>query len=203
MTPAIAGPATALLVGLVVPSALLVAPATDPAAPSTAPLAVHPPVTVPRATVPPATTAPFAGPAAAVPAGESVWPLYPRPEVVTGFSPPTDPWGAGHRGVDLLGSVGQPVRSAQAGTVSYVGTIAGVGVVVVRHGRTRSTYQPVDASVRVGQHVAAGQVLGTLALFGSHCGLRACLHWGLLDGDRYLDPLTLVGAAPVRLLPLS
>jgi murein DD-endopeptidase MepM/ murein hydrolase activator NlpD len=122
--------------------------------------------------------------------------------VVPGFSPPADPWGAGHRGVDLLGRVGEPVHSSRAGTVTYVGTIAGVGVVVVRHGTTRTTYQPVHASVHVGQHVEAGQVLGTLTLAGSHCFPSACLHWGLLDGDRYLDPLTRVGAAPVRLLPL-
>ena len=133
----------------------------------------------------------------------AVWPLDPRPDVVSGFSPPAEPWGSGHRGVDLLGSPNQQVLAAQDGTVSYIGTIAGVGVVVVRHGATRSTYQPVSASVHVGQHVSAGQVLGTLDLFGSHCFPRACLHWGLLEGDVYLDPLSLVGAAPVRLLPLG
>jgi hypothetical protein len=47
-------------------------------------------------------------------------------------------------------------------------------------------------------------LLGRLQLFGSHCFPRACLHWGLIEGrDRYLDPLTLVGAGPVRLLPLD
>ena len=43
-----------------------------------------------------------------------VWPLDPRPEVVATFDPPDDPWGAGHRGVDLAGRIGQPVRSAPA-----------------------------------------------------------------------------------------
>lgn len=136
-------------------------------------------------------------------ADAAVWPLSPRPEVVSGFSPPPEPWGSGHRGVDLLGRPGQPVHAAQAGTVTFAGSIAGVGVVVVQHGATRSTYQPVTASVAVGQRVEAGEVLGTLALFGSHCFPRACLHWGLLEGDSYLDPLGLVGAAPVRLLPLG
>ena len=41
-----------------------------------------------------------------------VWPLFPQPEVVGGFDPPADPWGAGHRGVDLRGSPGPPVRAA-------------------------------------------------------------------------------------------
>jgi hypothetical protein len=30
-----------------------------------------------------------------------------------------------------------------------------------------------------------------------------CLHWGLLRGATYLNPLTLVGAGPIRLLPAS
>ena len=44
--------------------------------------------------------------------------------------------------------------------------------------------------------------MGTLELPGSHCFPRACLHWGWLEGETYLDPLRLVGAGPVRLLPL-
>jgi hypothetical protein len=44
-------------------------------------------------------------------------------------------------------------------------------------------------------------VLGELELLGSHCLPRACLHWGLVRGETYLDPLTLVGRGPVRLVP--
>ena len=80
---------------------------------------------------------------------------------------------------------------------------AGSRSLVVDHGATRTTYEPVSATVRVGERVGAGAVLGRLQLFGSHCFPRSCLHWGLIEGrDHYLDPLTLVGAAPVRLLPL-
>lgn len=132
------------------------------------------------------------------------WPLRPRPAVVAGFDPPATRWGAGHRGVDLGGTVGAPVRSALAGTVTFAGRLAGRGVVVVDHGGTRTTYEPVTASVRVGDRVAAGATIGRLELFGSHCFPRACLHWGLIEGrDHYLDPLTLVGAAPVVLLPIA
>jgi murein DD-endopeptidase MepM/ murein hydrolase activator NlpD len=135
---------------------------------------------------------------------QGVWPLAPRPEVVRGFDPPDVKWAAGHRGVDLQGSAGQPVRAALPGRVSFAGRIAGVGVVVVDHGATRTTYQPVAATVRVGREVAAGAVLGTLQWFGTHCLPAACLHWGLVEGERYLDPLTLVGGPrPVRLLPLD
>jgi murein DD-endopeptidase MepM/ murein hydrolase activator NlpD len=131
-----------------------------------------------------------------------VWPLVPEPEVVHGFDPPDDPWGAGHRGVDLLGVAGGPVSAALPGRVSWAGVLAGRGVVVVDHGDTRTTYEPVDATVEVGVAVGAGDRIGTLGLVGSHCLPHACLHWGWLAGETYLDPLRLVGAGPVRLLPL-
>jgi len=130
-----------------------------------------------------------------------LWPLDPVPDIVRGFDPPDVPWGSGHRGVDLAGAVGQAVRSSLPGTVTYAGRLAGRGVVVVSHGDTRTTYEPVAAAVSVGDQVAAGDGLGRLELPGSHCFPSACLHWGWLRGEVYLDPLDLVGAGPVRLLP--
>ena len=139
-------------------------------------------------------------PGASDPVGE--WPLRPVPQVVAGFDPPSDPWGAGHRGVDLLSSPGRAVHAALPGRIGFTGRIAGRGVVVVDHGPTRTTYEPVTASVAVGDEVVAGQPLGHLDVVGSHCFPRACLHWGWIRGETYLDPLDLVGAGPVRLLPL-
>ncbi|WP_141012913.1 M23 family metallopeptidase [Nocardioides sambongensis] len=135
-----------------------------------------------------------------VPVG--VWPLLPTPTVVHDFDPPATAYGAGHRGVDLAGTFGSSVRSALPGTVLFAGSLAGRGVVVVGHGDTRTTYEPVSASVAVGDRVEAGAVIGHLQLALSHCFPRACLHWGWLRGQTYLDPLLLVGAGPVRLLPL-
>ncbi len=138
------------------------------------------------------------------------WPLRPEPEVVEAFHPPSSPYGPGHRGVDLLGRAGQPVRAALDGEVSFAGRIAGRGVVVVTHGATRTTYEPVAASATVGDPVVAGDVLGRLEVAPSHCVPRTCLHWGWIErarieggGDTYLDPLRLVGQGPVRLLPLE
>jgi murein DD-endopeptidase MepM/ murein hydrolase activator NlpD len=142
------------------------------------------------------------GPAAAYDEPVGVWPLDPRPEVVAGFDPPSDPWDSGHRGVDLAGRVGQPVRAALSGTVTWAGPIAGKGVVTVSHGATRTTYEPVAATVSVGDRVRAGGRIGVLVVPFSHCFPAACLHWGLLRGETYLDPLSLVGGGPVRLLPL-
>jgi murein DD-endopeptidase MepM/ murein hydrolase activator NlpD len=143
----------------------------------------------------------LAGPGIAAPDGS--WPLDPRPVIVSDFDPPEDPWGRGHRGVDLGGRVGQPVRAALSGTVGFAGRIAGRGVLVVDHGRTRTTYEPVTALVAVGTPVARGAVVGRLELAGSHCLPSACLHWGWRRGEAYLDPLNLLGAVPVRLLPLD
>ena len=135
-----------------------------------------------------------------VPVG--VWPLEPTPRVVQVFDPPDTPWGAGHRGVDLAGTLGQVVHTALAGRVTFAATLAGRGVVVVDHGATRTTYEPVAARVRVGDVVARGQPIGSLELAGSHCFPAACLHWGWRRGATYLDPLLLVGAGPIVLLPL-
>jgi len=140
---------------------------------------------------------------AADPRGSAVWPLQPQPRVMHAFDPPADPWGAGHRGVDLLGRAGQQVHAALAGTVSFAGTLAGRGVVVVDHGTTRTTYEPVDPAVDAGQAVPTGAVIGQLQGGMSHCFPLVCLHWGLLRGEEYLDPLSLLGHGPVRLLPLA
>jgi murein DD-endopeptidase MepM/ murein hydrolase activator NlpD len=124
------------------------------------------------------------------------------PVLVHGFAPPAQRWSAGHRGVDLASVDGAAVRAAGAGVVGYAGLVAGVPVVTVVHGQLRTTYQPVLATVRPGQAVTAGARLGRLRLAGGHCGPTACLHWGLLRGATYLDPMTLLRRGPPVLLPL-
>jgi murein DD-endopeptidase MepM/ murein hydrolase activator NlpD len=123
--------------------------------------------------------------------------------VVRRFDPPSDPWGAGHRGVDVRADAGATVRTAGTGRVTFAAVLAGRGVVVVSHGSLRTTYEPVDAAVAVGAVVVAGQPVGRLEAVGSHCRPASCLHWGLLRGSDYLDPLLLLLRGEVRLLPLS
>jgi murein DD-endopeptidase MepM/ murein hydrolase activator NlpD len=135
--------------------------------------------------------------------GRWQWPLPPPEAVVRGFEPPAHDWQPGHRGVDLAGRPDQPVLAAGDGIVAFAGRIGSVSVVSIRHpGGLETTYQPVRSGVRVGADVSAGDVIGRLLLMGSHCAPRACLHWGLRRGDSYLDPLSLVGQARVRLLPM-
>jgi murein DD-endopeptidase MepM/ murein hydrolase activator NlpD len=151
------------------------------------------------------------GPAAATVAavGDAVpragwgWPLQPRPHVVAPFDPPAGPYGPGHRGVDLAGAVGRPVLAVTAGTVTFAGQVGGLPVIVVDHGRLRTTYQPVVPLVHRGSRVRGGQPLGTLTVVGSHCLPLSCLHLGVRDGEVYLDPLGFLSLGPVRLLPLA
>jgi murein DD-endopeptidase MepM/ murein hydrolase activator NlpD len=119
------------------------------------------------------------------------------------FDPPDVRWGSGHRGVDLGAQVGQEVVSPTAGRVSFAGVIAGRGVVVVQHaGGLRSTFEPVAGTVPVGSPVAQGDPVGELTDVPGHCAPATCLHWGLLRGETYLDPLTLLIRRPIVLLPL-
>lgn len=137
-------------------------------------------------------------------AGKAVWPIDPH-EVVAAFEPPDCDYCAGHRGIDLAALPLGTVRSALAGTVTYAGSLAGRGVIVVDDGVRRVTYEPVAASVRKGSTVSAGDRIGEMELIGSHCYPEACLHLGLIDDetDDYLDPMSLFGdRAEVRLLPL-
>lgn len=151
---------------------------------------------------PPATVSGRSAPAP-VPSPRWTWPLSPRPQVIRRFEPPDSPWGPGHRGVDLLATANQPVQSAADGTVTFAGLLAGRGVVAVTHGAVRTTYEPVTATVHVGDHLDAGEPLGTLQPQATHCAPRTCLHWGALRNSAYIDPLQLLSTGRPRLLPLD
>ncbi len=135
------------------------------------------------------------------------WPLRPRPPVVRAFDAPERNWQRGHRGVDLAGSAGQAVHAAAEGTVVFAGELAGRPVVSIAHpGGLRTSYEPVQATVRTGQLVSAGTVLGTLQAGHAGCAAPACLHWGAMWGPAaradYVDPVALVVTTPIRLKPL-
>jgi murein DD-endopeptidase MepM/ murein hydrolase activator NlpD len=129
------------------------------------------------------------------------------PLVVTrAFELPADPYGPGHRGVDLAGTPGQAVLAAGDGVVVFAGMVAGRPVVSVQHaGGLRTTYEPVMPSVGAGEAVARGSPIGTLLPGHAGCPAAACLHWGLRRGETspetYLDPLLLLRPPRVRLLP--
>jgi murein DD-endopeptidase MepM/ murein hydrolase activator NlpD len=139
--------------------------------------------------------------------GRLDWPLRPRPAVTRTFDAPSPNWNRGHRGVDLAGMPRQPVYAASAGTVVFAGELAGRPLVSIAHpGGLRTSYEPVHPSVRVGQLVAEGTVLGELVAGHAGCAVAACLHWGAMWGPAsradYVDPLGLLASTPIRLKPL-
>jgi Peptidase family M23 len=163
------------------------------------------------------TVAPAAGRPAAAVHSLSPWvaPVTGPIRVVRPFAPPPadQPWLAGHRGVDLAADPGQVIVSAGPGTVTFAGPVAGRQVVVVTHGPLRTTYEPVEPSVTIGDPVSTGSPIGRLeaswpapdagpAQGAAHCA-TPCLHWGLLRGDTYLNPMDLLQPPRIRLLPQS
>ncbi len=140
----------------------------------------------------------------AAPAGS--WPTD-APSIVARFRAPDEAWAAGHRGIDLAARTGDPVYAMAAGTVAFVGDIAGKPVVTVAHpgeDRLRSTYEPVLTQVRVGQRVSARELIGIVAATGGHCGgVAGCVHVGLRTDVRYVDPMILIGRRPAVLKPVG
>lgn len=122
--------------------------------------------------------------------GGWTWPLERHP-LGEQFDPPADPYGPGHRGIDIASSVGATVRAVAAGRVTFAGRVGGVPVITIDHGGERSTYQPVEPRVEVGDAVEVRQVIGTLLGTHSHCE-GACLHLGRRTDEEYLDPLDLL-----------
>ena len=122
--------------------------------------------------------------------------------VVREYSPPSKRWLAGHRGVDLAASVGDPIYASAAGSVSFSGSINGMTSISITHANgIRTTYQPVQATVEKGQRVERGQLIGYLTAAERHP--EPGLHWGALRGREYLDPMSLLGFRTVVLKPVN
>jgi murein DD-endopeptidase MepM/ murein hydrolase activator NlpD len=125
-------------------------------------------------------------------------------EVVRGFAPPARLWEPGNRGVDLAAHTGERVYAATPGVVLYAGELAGRGVISIRDGTLRTTYEPVDPVVHAGDLVTQGELIGYVSDAVDNCGPPGtCLHWGALRSDAYIDPMGLLRAPVIRLLPIS
>jgi len=128
--------------------------------------------------------------------GTWTWPVL--GPVVRGFDPPEDPYGSGHRGIDIAAPIGTPVLAPEPGVVTFAGSVGGQLFVTLDHGAgLRSSYSWLSAlAVREGDVVPRGATVGTTG--AGHPGSTAPhLHLGVrLDGV-YVDPLAFLGPAPV------
>jgi murein DD-endopeptidase MepM/ murein hydrolase activator NlpD len=98
---------------------------------------------------------------------------------------------------------GASVAAAAACVVTFAGSVAGRGLVVIAHADgVRTEYEPLTPAVRARDPVRRGEVIGTVR--GTHHGCRPqrCLHWGAKRDGAYIDPMSLLRPlGPVRLLP--
>jgi murein DD-endopeptidase MepM/ murein hydrolase activator NlpD len=155
--------------------------------------------------LPLATTTMVVSPGHAQAASVWVWPV--TGPVIRGYDPPDDPYGSGHRGIDIAVPVGTPVHAVDAGTVTFAGKVGGQLFVTVNHGGgLASTYSWVSALlVHKNDLVSRGQ---TIALSGAgHPGSTiAHLHLGAKLAGQYVDPMTYLSPLSVtdmiRLAPL-
>lgn len=102
-----------------------------------------------------------------------------------------------HSGLDFRGPTGAPIYAAANGRVSFVGSKSGYGnVVEISHGNgmiTRYAHMSRFQS-RVGQEVAAGDVIGAIGSTGRSTGPH--LHFEVRVNDRAVNPRPFLEAAP-------
>lgn len=142
---------------------------------------------------------------AAAPLGTWPWPVI--GPVIRGFDPPTSPFGAGHRGIDVAVPPGTPILAPEAGAVSFAGPVGGELFITIDHGGgLNSTYSWLSSiAVRRGDIVARGQLIGFTGT--GHLGSTIPhLHLGVKLDDQYLNPLEVLAPLGVqdliRLVPL-
>lgn len=95
-----------------------------------------------------------------------------------------------HTGVDLGAPTGAPIYAAKAGVVAYAGRMGSYGnLIIVSHGGNLSTrYAHCNSiSVRKGQSVAQGQVIGAVGSTGRSTGPH--LHFEVRVGGTPVQPL--------------
>jgi murein DD-endopeptidase MepM/ murein hydrolase activator NlpD len=135
------------------------------------------------------------------------WPV--AGAVIRGFDAPEDPFGSGHRGIDISAAAATEVAAVDAGTVTFAGSIGGERFVTVDHGAGLvSSYSWLSALlVERDDVVARGQVIGWSG--GGHPGSTGPphLHLGARSDGRYVDPLDYMSplgvSGLIRLAPLG
>jgi len=120
------------------------------------------------------------------------WPT--RGSFTSGFGMRADPFTGYprfHNGIDLANRIGTPIRAAASGRVVHVESQVGNygRFVILRHPDGFQTlYAHLDSfSVRNGQYVDRGTVLGTMGNTGRSTGPH--LHFSVIHNGTFVDPL--------------
>ena len=139
-----------------------------------------------------------AAPQAAVPSSGMVWPLVGNITSRFGYRRLRIGGTNMHYGVDIDGNVGDPIRSATAGTVTFSGWRGGFGyLVIVTKDNTEYFYAHCSALlVSEGQQVQPGDLIARVGATGNVTGPH--LHFEIrVDGDP-VDPLPILEARATR-----
>ena len=110
----------------------------------------------------------------------------------SGFGYRADPFthaGAFHPGLDFRGPIGTPILAAARGRISFAGRKSGYGnCIEIDHGDGLVTrYAHMSAlRARLGQQVAAGQLIGAIGSTGRSTGPH--LHFEVRINDRPVNP---------------
>lgn len=108
------------------------------------------------------------------------WAAPVQSPVVDPFRAPTCTWCSGNRGVEFGSVSGDRVRSPTAGTVVWVGAVAGTHwVVLTTDDQLRVSIGSVISDVADGQRVTTGMAIGVAT---------GPVHLGVRRGVDYLDP---------------
>ncbi|HYU49107.1 MAG TPA: peptidoglycan DD-metalloendopeptidase family protein [Candidatus Limnocylindria bacterium] len=130
--------------------------------------------------------------------GTLIWPMHgtlTQEFGCTGFSwePPLGSCAHFHNGIDLAAPIYTPIRAAGHGRVVYAGPLSdGAWVVIIAHsqqlvtlyGHLDNRYHP--PTVRAGQFVTQGQVIGYEGMTGNTTGPH--LHWSVKMNDTWVNP---------------
>ena len=104
----------------------------------------------------------------------------------------------GHLGIDLRTGPGGNILAAGPGKIAKLGSDSGTIFQEVEEGKYFS-YMHTNPSVKVGQEVKAGDVIGTASKAGLPEGIKEHLHFGVHDGEKQIDPLPFLKAGGVPL----
>nr|WP_240048881.1 peptidoglycan DD-metalloendopeptidase family protein [Parerythrobacter lutipelagi] len=129
-----------------------------------------------------------------------VIPAASQASISSGFGYRRDPFTRGaamHSGLDFKGPTGAPIYAAAHGKVSFAGRKSGYGnVVEISHGNGMMTrYAHMSRfSAKVGQDVAAGDVIGAIGSTGRSTGPH--LHFEVRINNRAVNPRPFLEKAP-------
>lgn len=126
------------------------------------------------------------------------WPVAAPHPIARAYLAPATPYAAGHRGVDIR-SPASVVRAPADGVVHFAGVVVDRPVLSIDHGGgVLSSYEPVETTLRRGDVVRRGEVIGTL--LPGHCSGGPCLHFGVRIDGEYVSPLLFLGGQPRAVL---